>query len=138
MALPIVLAVHDDRDALAEVEQALLERYAKHYRIVCTPSAEAAGTVLAEASDAGHEVALVLAAQWLPGASTGSALLDEVWSIHPRARRALLIEWGDWGQTPTGRIIFEGIARGCFDHYVVRPATSPDEMFHQTISSMLL
>ncbi len=80
----------------------------------------------------------MLAAQWLGEGSTGSELLDEVWSMHPRARRALLIEWGDWGQTPTGRAIFDGIARGCFDHYVVRPAASPDEMFHQTISSMLL
>jgi len=138
MALPILLAVHDDPAALAEVEDALLERYAKHYRVVCLPTAEEARSFLAEAADGGGNIALVLAAQWLPGGTTGSDLLDEVWSVHPRARRALLIEWGDWGQTPTGRAIFDGIARGCFDHYVVRPAASPDEMFHQTISSMLL
>ncbi|UDY37595.1 FAD-dependent oxidoreductase [Dermatobacter hominis] len=138
MALPILVAVHDDPTALAEVEEALLERYAKRYRVVCLPSAAEARALLADAAAADDSVALVLAAQWLAGGPTGSELLDEVWSMHPRARRALLIEWGDWGQTPTGRAIFDGIARGCFDHYVVRPAASPDEMFHQTISSMLL
>ena len=138
MALPMLLAVHSDRDALAEVEGALLERYAKHYSVTCIPSAEQARTLLAEAAACDEHVALVLAAESLAGGATGSDLLDEVWSVHPRARRALLIEWSDWGQTPTGQVIFDGIARGCFDHYVVRPAASPDEMFHQTISSMLL
>lgn len=134
----MVLAVHDDDAALAEVEDALRERYSTSYRVVCVPSADEARSLLAQVAASHDHVALVIAAQWLAGGSTGSALLDEVWAMHPRARRALLIEWGDWGQTPTGRAIFDGIARGCFDHYVVRPATSPDEMFHQTISSMLL
>jgi len=138
MGLPIIIAVHDDRTALGEVQEALLERYEKHYCVECVPSADDALAFLASVSGPEEHVALVLAAQWLPGEMTGSELLDRVWSMHPRARRALLIEWGDWGQTPTGRAIFEGIARGCFDHYVVRPAGSPDELFHQTISSMLL
>lgn len=138
MARPIILAVHDDRAALDEVEAALLERYATSYRVVCVSSADEARAVLAQPESSDDNLALVLAGQWLPGGSTGTDLLDEVWSMHPRARRALLIEWGEWGQTPTGRAIFEGIARGCFDHYVVRPAASPDEMFHQAISTMLL
>lgn len=138
MALPMVLAVHEDRAALAEVEAALLERYATHYHVVCVPSADDARVLLRDAAAAGDDVAVVLAAEWLGDRSTGSELLDQVWSMHPRTRRALLIEWGEWGQTPAGRVIFEGIAKGCFDHYVVRPAAAPDEMFHQTISSMLL
>ncbi len=138
MREPVILAVHEDGGALGEVQEALLERYAKSYRVVCVPSADEARAVLSDALASDDRIALVLAAQWLEGGSTGSELLDLVWSMHPRARRALLIEWGDWGQTPTGQAIFDGIARGYFDHYVVRPAASPDEMFHQTISSMLL
>ena len=125
MGLPIILAVHDDRDALGEVQDALLERYAKSYRVLCVSSAQQARTVLTEAVGSDADLALVLAAQWLGEGTTGSELLDQVWSMHPRARRALLIDWGEWGQTPTGRAIFDGIARGCFDHYVVRPAASP-------------
>jgi thioredoxin reductase (NADPH) len=138
MARPIILAVHDDRAALAEVESALLERYATSYRVVCVPSAEEARALLTHPESSDDNLALVLSGQWLTGGSTGTDLLDEVWSMHPRARRALLIEWGEWGQTPTGRAIYDGIARGCFDHYVVRPAAAPDEMFHQAISTMLL
>ncbi|HWJ61174.1 MAG TPA: FAD-dependent oxidoreductase [Acidimicrobiales bacterium] len=138
MGQPIILAVHADGGALGEVQAALLERYSASYRVLCVSSAEEARTVLAEGVAVDERFALVLASQWLEGGSTGSELLDQVWTMHPRARRALLIEWGEWGQTPTGRAIFDGIARGCFDHYVVRPAASPDEMFHQTISSMLL
>lgn len=138
MARPIILAVHDDRAALEEVEAALLERYATSYRVVCVPSVEEARALLTQPESADDNLALVLCGQWLSGGSTGTDLLDEVWSLHPRARRALLIDWGQWGQTPTGRAIHEGISRGCFDHYVVRPAASPDEMFHQAISTMLL
>ena len=34
--------------------------------------------------------------------------------------------------------IFDSIAHGRIDHYMVRPSQSPDELFHQAISSMLL
>jgi thioredoxin reductase (NADPH) len=138
MARPVILAVHGDPAAWGEVEDALLERYERSYRVACLASAPEARAALAEAAASDEKVALVLAAQWLGGESTGSELLDEVWTMQTRARRALLIEWGDWGESQTGQVIFDGIARGCFDHYVVRPAAAPDEMFHQTISSMLL
>ena len=49
-----------------------------------------------------------------------------------------MVAFGDWGQKSVGDEIFEGVADGQFDHYVLRPAASPDELFHQTISSMLL
>ena len=49
-----------------------------------------------------------------------------------------MVAFGDWGQKAVGDEIFEGVADGRFDHYVLRPAESPDELFHQTISSMLL
>ncbi|MGE5857192.1 MAG: NAD(P)/FAD-dependent oxidoreductase [Solirubrobacterales bacterium] len=37
-----------------------------------------------------------------------------------------------------GEAIFDSIAHGHIDHYVVRPSASPDELFHQAISSLLL
>ncbi len=83
------------------------------------------------------EVALVLAGQWLSG-MTGSELLDEARRLHPHAKRGLLIAWGDWGDRATGEAIFDSIARGRIDHYVLRPSASPDELFHQAISSLLL
>jgi thioredoxin reductase (NADPH) len=137
MGLPVLLAVDDDEAGLSAVERELQDRYARHYQVICLRSPSEACAQLEACARAGTEVALVLAAQWLSG-MTGSELLDEVRRFHPHARRTLLIEWGEWGQKPTGDAIFEGIAHGRFEHYVLRPAPSPDELFHQTISSLLL
>ena len=137
MDLPVLVAVDDDAEALAAVERELLDRYARHYRVVGLGSAGEAAELLDDLARNGTDVALVLSAQWLPG-TTGSELLDRVRRSHPHARRALLIDWGQWGQNPTGDAIFDGIAHGWFDHYVVRPTDAPDEYFHESISSMLL
>ncbi len=137
MDRPVLIAVDDDTEALASLERELLDRYARHYRVVGFSSAEEASALLDDLTRSGTDVALVLAAQWLPG-TTGSELLDRVGRIHPHARRALLIDWGQWGQNPTGEAIFDGIAHGWFDHYVVRPTEAPDEYFHESVSSLLL
>ena len=128
-----MLAVDDDADALGAVERELQDRYARHYRVVCLRSPTEARALLEDCAASGDDVALVLAAEQL-GGTTGGELLDDVRHLHPHARRGLLIGWGDWGEKATGRAIFDGIAHGRFDHYVLRPSQSPDELFHQTIS----
>jgi thioredoxin reductase (NADPH) len=134
---PVLLAVDDDADTLSSVEQELHERYGNHYRVVCLRSPDEARARLEEFAGSGQDVAVVLAAQELPG-STGSELLGDVRRFYPHARRALLIRWGDWGQKPAGEAIFDGVSHGRFDHYVLRPMGSPDELFHHSISAMLL
>jgi thioredoxin reductase (NADPH) len=42
------------------------------------------------------------------------------------------------GDPATGEAIFDAIAHGRIDHYALRPSASPDELFHQGISSLLL
>jgi thioredoxin reductase (NADPH) len=137
MDLPVLLAVEPDRDTLEAVERELSERYGRHYRVICLPSATEAAACLDDLARSGVDVALVLAGQSLDG-SCGTELLARVRRFHPHARRALLIEWGDWGQNPTGEAIFDGISHGYLDHYVLRPTTSPDEMFHHSVSGLLL
>ena len=61
MGLPIILAVHDDRGALGEVQEALLERYAKSYRVVCVPSAEQARAFVTEAVASDENLAHAIA-----------------------------------------------------------------------------
>ncbi len=134
---PVVLAVDDDAAALSELERELQDRYGRHYTVECVQSASKARSRTEDFADDGIEVALVLAAHLLSGVM-GSDVLDDVGRLHPHARRALLIAWGDWGQKATGEAIFEGIAHGRFDHYVLRPSQSPDEAFHQSVSGLLL
>jgi thioredoxin reductase (NADPH) len=137
MALPVLVAVDADAGTLRDVARELSERYARHYRVVCMRSPQEARTCLEDLAAAGEDVALVIAGQWLSG-MTGSDLLEEAGHLHPHARRALLIAWGGWGDPATGEAIFAAIAHGHIDHYVLRPSTSPDELFHQAISSLLL
>jgi thioredoxin reductase (NADPH) len=134
---PALVAVDEDVGALRDVERELRDRYARHYRIMCMRSSREARTCLEDLAAAGDEVALILAGQWLSG-MTGSELLDEARHLHPHAKRGLLIAWGGWGDRATGEAIFDSIAHGRIDHYVLRPSASPDELFHQAISSLLL
>ncbi len=137
MPAPVLLAVDDDPVAFRDVERELSDRYASNYRVVCTDSPDEALATLTRLSDARDEVALVLAAQSLSG-TTGSELLDRVRRLHPHAKRGLLSPWGAWAHRPTAEAIFDSMAVGGIDYYVLKPAAPPDELFHQTISSFLL
>ena len=137
MSPPAILAVDGDAENLQAIERELTDRYARHYRIVCVASAAEARRFLEESQTAGDDVALVLASQHLDG-STGGALLGEVRQLHPHAKRALLVGWGEWGFRATGDAILEAVEHGKVDHYVVRPVAPPDELFHHDISTFLL
>ena len=137
MTGPALVAVDEDPDALREVERELLDRYARHYRVISMRTSDEALACLEELAGAGDEVALVLAGQEL-SRDDGVELLDEVRHLHPHAKRGLLIAWGAWGDRAIGEAIFDSIAHGRIDHYVLRPSASPDELFHQAISSLLL
>src|SRR6478735_859885 len=137
MAKPVILVVDSDPAGLATVEGELLDRYAPHYAVVCMGSATDARRRLAELQVEGEAVTLVLAGQELDD-TTGGELLAEVRQLHPHAKRALLVGWGEWGFRATGDAILEAIEHGKIDHYVVRPVAPPDELFHHGISTFLL
>jgi thioredoxin reductase (NADPH) len=137
MAAPVLLAVDADPAALGDVERALRDRYSSNYRVLSTRSPDEALASLTRLSDAGEEVALVLASQWFPE-TTGSDLLERVRQIHPHAKRGLLVPWGAVGDRPTAEAILDSMALGRIDHYLVRPEGPADELFHQSVTSFLL
>ena len=132
-----LLAVDADPAALDQVERELRDRYTGAYRVVCTTSPERALEILTRLSEEEDEVALALAGQWL-GDVTGGELLGRVRQLHPHAKRGLLVGWGEWGHRPTAKAILDAMALGQIDYFLLRPAVSPDELFHQAISSFLL
>ena len=134
---PALIAVDEDPGALRDVERELRDRYARHYRVACVRSPHEAIAHLEDLAAAGEEVALVLAGQSL-SERIARELLDGARRLHPHAKRGLLIEWGSMGEPATGEGIFDSMAHGRIDHYVLRPSASPDELFHQAISSLLL
>jgi thioredoxin reductase (NADPH) len=137
MARAVLFAVEDDSEALRAIETELRERYARDYRVVCEESPVAAVRALEQLAADGEELALVLAGQWLTG-MTGTELLGRVHQLHPHAKRGLLIQWGGWGDPATGEAIFDAMAHGRIDYYVLRPSGSPDEVFHHAVSGFLL
>ena len=137
VSIPVLFAVDEDARLLRDVERELVDRYSRSYRILCMASAKDAMVELEALAAAGEDVALVLAAQWL-SPTTGTGLLSKVRALHPHAQRGLLIEWGSWGDGRTGEAIFQAMARRQIDYYVIRPSRSPDELFHQSVSTFLL
>ena len=134
---PVILAVDGDADALSDLDATLRSRYAQDYRVECLRSPHEALARLEQLAAGHEEVALVLAGADLDGMA-GSDLLEGARRLHPRARRLLLIAWGEWGIPATGKVIYDSISRGRIEHYVIRPSKPPDEMFHHDISGWLL
>src|SRR5215208_2678461 len=137
MALPVLLAVDDDSEKRGAVEEELRERYSRDYTVLTESSCADAVSTLERLRADDVPVALVLAGQWSAG-MTGAELLGRVHQLHPHAKRGLLIEWGGWGDRPTGEAIHDAMAHGRIDYYVLRPSGRPDEVFHQAVSGFLL
>ena len=118
MVLPVMLLA-DGSQAGGRVEAELRKRYEADYRVIATASASEALELLGELRDSGSQVCLVLADQWLPGA-TGTELLAQVRQLHPAARRALLISWG-----PTNtEAVVRATVLGDLDTYLVKPGAA--------------
>jgi thioredoxin reductase (NADPH) len=134
-ALPLILAVDEDGEAL-ELITGELQRYARDYRVVCGPSSEAALKQLESLRDRDAAVAIVLAARGTQELK-GEELLARVHDLHPHAKRALLIAWGEWADEETADAIRNAMALGHIDYYALKPWSTPDELFHRLVSEFL-
>jgi thioredoxin reductase (NADPH) len=133
---PLLLAVDSDPAALARITTEL-ERYERDYDVVCIPSTDVALAQLEKLrDDEGGRVAVVLAAR-CPDGLPGEELLARVGTLHPLAKRGLLIEFGGWGDEDTTLAIRAAMAQGHIDYYVLKPYNDPDELFHRTVSEFL-
>jgi len=133
---PAIVAIDDEPAALTRIAEELTRRYGPDYTIVCASSGEDARARLDDLSAEGAEVAVVLADQWLPG-TTGTELLAYVGTVHPQAKRGLLIHWGDWADRPTADAVLRAMALGQIDYYVLKPWRTPDELFHRTVAELV-
>lgn len=130
MDRPVLMAVDDEPDVLHTVQEELRKRYGTDYDVRCLTSPEKALRDLAALPAAG-EVALVLADQWMPGL-TGVEFLDRVRTLHPEAKRAVLITWGDRATAP---VLSASVLRQI--DWIPKPWRPGDEHFHQAIGQWL-
>ena len=132
---PFIFAVDPDPQAIRRITGEL-QRYQADYRVVCGPSPEAALAQLERMRDDGEPVAIVLAARGEQGLR-GEELLARVYDLHPYAKRGLLIPWGGWADEETAEVIRRAMTLGHIDYYVLKPWTTPDELFHRLVSEFL-
>ena len=135
-ALPLILAVDDDADALERITGEL-QRYARDYKVVCGPSSEAALAQLEALRDEDAAVAIVLAARGKQELR-GEELLARVHDLHPHAKRGAADRVGRLGATrrrPTRSA--RAMALGHIDYYALKPWSTPDELFHRLVSEFL-
>jgi thioredoxin reductase (NADPH) len=128
---PLLVVADADPAERGRVLDELGRRYAADYELRGCVNEELAA-LLEEARAAGGEVAVVLAA-----GEHGAELLAGVRAVHPAARRGLLIPWLGWADRSLADLVLQSMARGWIDLYVLRPTSTPDEVFHRTIAELL-
>ena len=136
MARPLLLAVDPEPESLSRIEAELGRRFGSDYRVRGETESTAALAELERAAERGDPVALVLADPWLPDLS-GAELLGRVRTLHPDAGRAFLVPWGAWADRRTAEEILRAIALGDISYYVLKPWTTPDELFNRTVSEFV-
>ena len=131
-----IVVVDDDLVDLELLNAEVAGRYGGAYGVVVGSSAGETLLTLEAMQQNGQSVAVVLARQWM-AAMDGADFLANLRSLHPRAKRVLLISPGDWGHERTADAIRGAIASGCVDHYLSKPLKPADEAFHRAVSALL-
>ena len=131
-----MLVVEDEASARDRIREELKRRYGSDYHVTCESSALRALDKLEHWQSVNRAVALVLADQWMPDL-TGEEFLARARELHPHSKRALLVEWGAWGDPATAEAMLRGLARGRMDYYVLKPWRRRDEFFHKTVTDFL-
>jgi thioredoxin reductase (NADPH) len=133
MTQPVVLAVDDDGDVLAALEQALRKRYGADYQILVERSPAAGLQTLERLGQQDVAVAVIIADQWMPQ-MTGLELLARARQLHPSARRLLLI--GVWDRT-ANQPMSQAMTLGRLDGWVLKPWEPAEEHLYLPVSEQL-
>jgi thioredoxin reductase (NADPH) len=133
MARPALLVVYGDPDMLAALEGDLGRRFGADYQIITAATPAAGLDTLGRLRQAGEQVALLLADQWLAG-MTGVEFLSQAHQLHPAAKRVLFITYGD---AVAGTAGLQAMALGQLDHYLNAPWGPPELQLYPTVGKAL-
>lgn len=134
---PLLLAVETDPEQLDLLEAELQRGFGSDFRVRGESSAQEALATVRSAHERGEPVAVVLVDDTCP-ADHCQRLLTEVRTLHPAARRALLVPWGAWADRASAAIILQDMTLGLITYYVLKPWRARDELFHRTIAEFVL
>jgi thioredoxin reductase (NADPH) len=135
-ARPVLLVVDADPERLERCETELDRGFGADFRVRGELTAAAALDCLQRAHDWEQRVAVVLVDHALPD-DERAQILAASRTLHPDARRALLIEWGAWAERTTASAILSAMSVGDINYYVLKPWIGHDELFHRTVAEFV-
>jgi thioredoxin reductase (NADPH) len=130
---PVIVIVDDEPAALAAMLDALNRRFGADYRVAPFLSPAEGLDGVARILRDGEEIALVVADQWMPGMN-GNEFLGKARGIAPKAKRALLVGWGD---RTASRTILQACAFGELDNYLYKPWAPAEVHLYPLVSEFL-
>jgi len=130
---PAIVIVSEDPDNFRIVANEVRKRYGADYQIVTFTSHGDATEDLERLRDSDVPVALILATHG-GREQRGISFLAGTRSVHPTAKRVVVIVWGDF---ETARPIFDAVISGEIDHWLMRPEHERDEEFHRSLTEFL-
>jgi thioredoxin reductase (NADPH) len=133
---PLLLAVGADARQLGRIEAELQRAFGADFRVRGELSADDAVKTLHGARQRQERTAVVLVDDAFPDEAR-SEIFSTARTLHPNARRALLVAWGAWAHPESAKKILRSIAVGDISYYVLKPWTTPDELFHRTIAEFV-
>ncbi len=129
---PVILLVSHDEHARTSTGTEVEKRYGADYQVLVADSIDQARQRLQTLGE-DEPVALVLANTG-PEEEPVVPFLAHVRTSHPTARRAVMVRWGDFDRA---REVFDALACGEIDHYLLRPEHARDEEFHSSFTQLL-
>ncbi|WP_432892921.1 FAD-dependent oxidoreductase [Kribbella sp. CA-245084] len=135
-ARPLLLVVDADPERLERCETELDRGFGSDFRVRGEATTAAGLDVLRRAHESEQRVAVVMVDNALPD-DERAELFAAARTLHPDARRALLIEWGAWADRTTASAILTAMSVGDINYYVLKPWIGHDELFHRTVAEFV-
>jgi len=133
---PLLLAVDADPRQLGRIEAELQRAFGADFRVRGELAPEDALKTLHGARQRQERTAVVLVDDAFPDEARAE-IFSTARTLHPNARRALLVAWGAWAHPESAQKILRSIAVGDISYYVLKPWTTPDELFHRAIAEFV-
>ncbi len=130
---PVIGIVAADGTTRACLAGECTKRYGADYTVAVWATPQEAEHWLQRLADEGAPVALVVAARSAADPD-GIEVLARSRALHPAAKRAIVVNWGDWSLSSE---VFDAVGRGAADMYIIRPEHERDEEFHRGITEAL-
>jgi thioredoxin reductase (NADPH) len=133
---PLLLAVDADARQLGRIEGELQRTFGADFRVRGELLPEDAIRTLRGARERQERVAVVLVDESFSDEARGK-VFEMARTLHPNAKRALLVAWGAWAHPESAQKILRSMAVGDISYYVLKPWISPDELFHRVIAEFV-